>query len=106
MPPFWAESEQAIFDAVLKGQVDFESAPWPHISKAAKDLVKKMLKQDPKQRLSANQVLSTYLPFFPYSLLRFFASSILRFFVREAPKRNVAPLVTLSVHACVIRHAP
>ena len=61
VPPFWAENEQAIFDCVLKGEVDFESAPWPHISSAAKDLVKKMLKQDPKQRLSANSVLSTFL---------------------------------------------
>lgn len=58
VPPFWAESEQGIFDAVLKGDVDFESDPWPHISSSAKDLVRKMLRQDVKQRLTANEVLN------------------------------------------------
>ena len=58
VPPFWAETEQGIFDAVLRGHIDFKSNPWPKISSAAKDLVSKMLKQDPKERLTAQQVLS------------------------------------------------
>nr|ABV22565.1 calcium-dependent protein kinase [Physcomitrium patens]ABV22571.1 calcium-dependent protein kinase [Physcomitrium patens]PNR48541.1 hypothetical protein PHYPA_013018 [Physcomitrium patens] len=57
VPPFWAESEQGIFDAVLKGYIDFKSDPWPKVSAAAKDLVSKMLKQDPKERLTAQEVL-------------------------------------------------
>ncbi|EFJ21060.1 calcium dependent protein kinase 17 [Selaginella moellendorffii] len=58
VPPFWAESEQGIFDAVLRGQVDFVSDPWPSISSSAKDLVKKMLTQDVKKRVTAAEVLS------------------------------------------------
>eukprot|EP00252_Welwitschia_mirabilis_P011567 TRINITY_DN2584_c0_g2_i1.p1 TRINITY_DN2584_c0_g2~~TRINITY_DN2584_c0_g2_i1.p1 ORF type:complete len:543 (-),score=99.08 TRINITY_DN2584_c0_g2_i1:457-2085(-) len=58
VPPFWAETESGIFDAILRGQIDFESEPWPSISSSAKDLVKKMLKQNPKERLSAAEVLS------------------------------------------------
>ena len=58
VPPFWAETEQGIFDAVLRGQVDFHSDPWPKISSGAKDLVRRMLKQDPKDRLTAHQVLN------------------------------------------------
>uniref|UniRef100_A0A0D6R1B3 non-specific serine/threonine protein kinase n=1 Tax=Araucaria cunninghamii TaxID=56994 RepID=A0A0D6R1B3_ARACU len=58
VPPFWAESERGIFDAILKGHIDFESAPWPSISDGAKDVVKRMLKQDPKDRLTAQQVLN------------------------------------------------
>eukprot|EP00245_Coleochaete_scutata_P001822 TRINITY_DN12273_c0_g1_i1.p1 TRINITY_DN12273_c0_g1~~TRINITY_DN12273_c0_g1_i1.p1 ORF type:complete len:587 (+),score=169.56 TRINITY_DN12273_c0_g1_i1:186-1946(+) len=58
VPPFWAETEQGIFDAVLRGHLDFQSDPWPSISSSAKDLVKKMLKQDPKERLTAYQVLA------------------------------------------------
>eukprot|EP00850_Spirogloea_muscicola_P022730 SM000309S11865 [mRNA] locus=s309:195:4180:+ [translate_table: standard] len=58
VPPFWAETEQGIFDAVLKGHIDFHSDPWPSISVEAKDLVKRMLKQDPRERLTAYQVLS------------------------------------------------
>ncbi|XP_065044946.1 calcium-dependent protein kinase 2-like isoform X1 [Musa acuminata AAA Group] len=51
------ETERGIFDAILKGEIDFESAPWPSISSSAKDLVMKMLKQDPKKRITAAQVL-------------------------------------------------
>nr|GMC49860.1 calcium-dependent protein kinase 2-like [Ipomoea batatas] len=57
VPPFWAETERGIFDAVLKGEIDFESEPWPSISSSAKDLVRRMLTQDPKTRITAAQVL-------------------------------------------------
>ncbi|EYU35947.1 hypothetical protein ABFS82_14G222300 [Erythranthe guttata] len=58
VPPFWAESETGIFNAILRGHIDFSSDPWPSISSGAKDLVRKMLNSDPKQRLTASQVLS------------------------------------------------
>ncbi|XP_039800443.1 calcium-dependent protein kinase 14-like isoform X2 [Panicum virgatum] len=58
VPPFWAESEHGIFNAILRGQVDFTSDPWPRISHGAKDLVRKMLNPDPKQRISAYDVLN------------------------------------------------
>lgn len=57
VPPFWGGSERAIFDAVLRGHVDFESKPWPSISESAKDLVRRMLTQDPKKRITAAEVL-------------------------------------------------
>ncbi|TKW17330.1 hypothetical protein SEVIR_5G359200v4 [Setaria viridis] len=58
VPPFWAESEHGIFNAILRGQVDFSSDPWPRISPGAKDLVKKMLTTDPRKRISAYDVLN------------------------------------------------
>ncbi|GAB2215579.1 hypothetical protein Droror1_Dr00019967 [Drosera rotundifolia] len=57
VPPFWAETEKGIFDAILQGHIDFESNPWPSISSSAKDLVRKMLTQDPKKRITAAEVL-------------------------------------------------
>ncbi|XP_051142915.1 calcium-dependent protein kinase 1-like [Andrographis paniculata] len=57
VPPFWAETEQGIFEQVLHGDLDFSSDPWPSISESAKDLVRKMLIRDPKQRLTAHEVL-------------------------------------------------
>ncbi|KAL9243509.1 hypothetical protein vseg_017386 [Gypsophila vaccaria] len=57
VPPFWAETERGIFDAILKGGIDFESDPWPSISSSAKDLVKKMLNPDPKKRITPEEVL-------------------------------------------------
>lgn len=58
VPPFWGENEQGIFDAILRGHLDFSSEPWPSISSSAKDLVKKMLRADPIERLSAVEVLN------------------------------------------------
>ncbi|WVZ61974.1 hypothetical protein U9M48_011778 [Paspalum notatum var. saurae] len=57
VPPFWDESEQGIFDQVLKGDLDFSSDPWPSISGSAKDLIKKMLNRDPRKRLTAHEAL-------------------------------------------------
>lgn len=57
VPPFWAETEKGIFDAILQGEIDFESQPWPSISPSAKDLVKRMLTKDPKKRITSTQVL-------------------------------------------------
>uniref|UniRef100_J3MIQ6 non-specific serine/threonine protein kinase n=1 Tax=Oryza brachyantha TaxID=4533 RepID=J3MIQ6_ORYBR len=57
VPPFWDESEQGIFEQVLKGDLDFSSDPWPAISDGAKDLVRKMLNRDPRKRLTAHEAL-------------------------------------------------
>ncbi|KAI8553865.1 hypothetical protein RHMOL_Rhmol05G0048900 [Rhododendron molle] len=57
VPPFWAETQQGIFDAVLKGHIDFDSEPWPIISDSAKDLIRKMLCSRPSERLTAHAVL-------------------------------------------------
>lgn len=52
-----SETQQGIFDAVLKGHIDFESDPWPLISDSAKDLIRKMLCSRPCDRLTAHEVL-------------------------------------------------
>ncbi|KAF2287403.1 hypothetical protein GH714_039830 [Hevea brasiliensis] len=57
VPPFWDETEQGIFEQVLKGELDFLSEPWPNISEGAKDLVRRMLVRDPKKRMTAHEVL-------------------------------------------------
>lgn len=54
---FFTETEKGIFNAILEGELDFESEPWPSISDSAKDLVRKMLTQDPKKRITSAQVL-------------------------------------------------
>lgn len=58
----YAETERGIFDAILEGVVDFESQPWPSISDSAKDLVRKMLTQDPKKRITSLKVLGMIPP--------------------------------------------
>ncbi|KAL9689149.1 hypothetical protein QQ045_033581 [Rhodiola kirilowii] len=56
-PPFCAETEKGIFDAILEGKLSFEEAPWPTVSDSAKDLIKKMLTMDPKKRITAAEAL-------------------------------------------------
>lgn len=57
VPPFWAESEQGVAQAILRGLIDFKRDPWPSVSDGAKSLVRQMLEPDPKLRLTATQVL-------------------------------------------------
>ena len=45
VPPFWGETEQQIFSAILEGNLDFSSDPWPAISRGAKDAVRSLLQQ-------------------------------------------------------------
>ena len=56
VPPFWGETEQQIFDSILKGELDLTSDPWPKISESAKDCVRRMLNPDPKKRATADEV--------------------------------------------------
>ncbi|KAJ9165923.1 hypothetical protein P3X46_020736 [Hevea brasiliensis] len=57
VPPFWAENEKGIFEAISKYQLDLQSKPWPEISSSAKDLIRKMLAKDPRKRITAAQAL-------------------------------------------------
>ncbi|KAF7148913.1 hypothetical protein RHSIM_Rhsim03G0018700 [Rhododendron simsii] len=68
VPPFWAETEQDIAQAIIRSVVDFKQDPWPKVSDNAKDLVKKMLDRDPWRRLTAQQVLASYKEISPNNL--------------------------------------
>lgn len=57
VPPFWAETEQGVAQAIIRSSLDFKRDPWPKISEQAKDLVRQMLEPNPKLRLTAQQVL-------------------------------------------------
>lgn len=63
VPPFWAETEQGVARAILRGSLDLQREPWPRISDGAKSLVRQMLQMDPKKRPTAQQVLGTSLSF-------------------------------------------
>lgn len=53
----FSESDSGIFRQILRGKLDFSSAPWPQISESAKDLITKMLDRRPQQRITAHEVL-------------------------------------------------
>ena len=43
---------------VLKSDLDFRTAPWPNVSDAAKDCVKRLLTRNSSQRATAADVLN------------------------------------------------
>ncbi|EOA20568.1 hypothetical protein CARUB_v10000880mg [Capsella rubella] len=51
VPPFQTDAE------IKGGRPDFDSQPWPLISETAKHLIRKMLIKNPKERISAADVL-------------------------------------------------
>ncbi|KAG4988501.1 hypothetical protein AAZX31_11G126200 [Glycine max] len=57
VPPFWAESEEGIAQAIIRGKVDFTRDPWPKVSDEAKHLVKRMLDPNPFTRITVQEVL-------------------------------------------------
>ncbi|KGN53027.1 calcium-dependent protein kinase 24 [Cucumis sativus] len=57
VPPFWAESEEGIAHAIVRGNIDFERDPWPKVSKEAKELVVGMLDPNPYNRMTVEEVL-------------------------------------------------
>ncbi|XP_019168314.1 PREDICTED: calcium-dependent protein kinase 24 [Ipomoea nil] len=58
VPPFWAETEEGIAHAIVRGDIDFKRDPWPKISEDAKDLVKGMLDANPYSRMTIEEVLA------------------------------------------------
>ncbi|CAH8335862.1 unnamed protein product [Eruca vesicaria subsp. sativa] len=56
-PPFVTKPEEQMLYEIQNAPIDYESHPWPCISSAAKDLVKKMLIRNPKKRITAAKVL-------------------------------------------------
>ena len=57
-PPFYGRTHKEIFEKIKAGRWGFIGRNWASVSDGAKDLVKGMLVQDPKERLTAEQVLN------------------------------------------------
>ncbi|XP_010522188.1 PREDICTED: calcium-dependent protein kinase 24 [Tarenaya hassleriana] len=57
VPPFWAETDEGIAHAIVKGKIDFARDPWPKVSEEAKELVRNMLDPNPYSRLTVQEVL-------------------------------------------------
>lgn len=57
LPPFWATTNEGIFEAIQEGSLNLVRPPWPNISEEAKDLVRRMLTKNPKKRISLEGIL-------------------------------------------------
>lgn len=61
-PPFWHRKQMVMLRNIMEGKYSFSSPEWADISDAPKDLIRKLLVVDPKQRISIKDALSH--PFF------------------------------------------
>eukprot|EP01039_Chlorochromonas_danica_P000764 gene764-829_t len=57
-PPFYDDNNKKLFAQIVNANYSFPDPYWTNISATAKDLVRKLLVVDPRQRLSALQVLA------------------------------------------------
>lgn len=57
-PPFKGKSKDEIFVAITSKNISFGSENWKGITKEAKKFLSKMLVRDPKQRKSAEELLT------------------------------------------------
>lgn len=55
-PPFHGSNKKEILSRITKGVYTFQDPQWTHVSKEAKNLIKKMLMIEPALRYSAEQV--------------------------------------------------
>lgn len=60
VPPFYGDSVEDTFAAVLRGNLRFPTKIFRSVSPEAKDLMRKMLCKDVSRRFSAEQVLSKF----------------------------------------------
>lgn len=56
-PPFWHRKQMVMLRNIMEGKYSFSSPEWTDISESPKDLIRKLLVTDPKQRISIEQAL-------------------------------------------------
>lgn len=56
--PFRADSEAGVFAAVRRGNFSMQSSEWQNVSNNAKDLIRSMLKMNPRDRITAEEALN------------------------------------------------
>ena len=56
-PPFYGRTHKEIFEKIKTAHWGFNGRNWNQVSDGAKDLVKKMLKQNPAERLTVEEIL-------------------------------------------------
>jgi calcium/calmodulin-dependent protein kinase I len=57
-PPFYNEDNAQLFEEIKKGEFDFPSPYWDDISDMAKDLISRILKVTPSERIDIDGILS------------------------------------------------
>eukprot|EP00636_Phaeomonas_parva_P015134 CAMPEP_0118880926 /NCGR_PEP_ID=MMETSP1163-20130328/20453_1 /TAXON_ID=124430 /ORGANISM="Phaeomonas parva, Strain CCMP2877" /LENGTH=358 /DNA_ID=CAMNT_0006817527 /DNA_START=148 /DNA_END=1221 /DNA_ORIENTATION=+ len=57
-PPFYDEDNATLYEHIKRGEYDYPSPFWDHVSESAKDLIDHMLVVNPRKRYTAEEVLA------------------------------------------------
>lgn len=57
-PPFYADTDLAIFDRIMNVDYDFDDECWDEVSDLAKDFIGKLLVREPEERMTAEEALA------------------------------------------------
>jgi calcium/calmodulin-dependent protein kinase I len=57
-PPFYHEDNFELFEMIKKGQYDFSAPVWKDVSAEGKNLISKLLRVDPKERITKEEIKS------------------------------------------------
>ena len=55
--PFHSNNRKKTFELIKEGEPNFSQEAWFHVSRECKDLIKKMLIKNPKERITIDQAL-------------------------------------------------
>jgi len=56
-PPFWDDDQHRMFDQIKKGKYEYPSPEWDSVTKAAKELIDRMMCMDQNKRITAEEAL-------------------------------------------------
>nr|CCA26775.1 predicted protein putative [Albugo laibachii Nc14] len=56
-PPFYGDTDSDVFEAVISGKFEFDTAEWSAVSDAAKEFIRSLLVVNPTKRLTASDAL-------------------------------------------------
>jgi calcium/calmodulin-dependent protein kinase I len=94
-PPFYGNTDQQIFEKILRVEYDFPSPDWDHISTEAKQFIKSILVPEPSKRPSALEALEmdwikNKAPSKPLERLEFFKAGMSKYNLQyqETKRKN------------------
>jgi tRNA A-37 threonylcarbamoyl transferase component Bud32 len=97
-PPFYGNTDQQIFEKILRVEYDFPSPDWDHISVEAKQFIKSILVPEPSKRPSALEAMEmdwikNKAPNKPLERLEFFKAGISKYNLQyqETKRKNANP---------------
>jgi len=97
-PPFYGNTDQQIFEKILRVEYDFPSPDWDHISVEAKQFIKSILVPEPSKRPSALEAIEmdwikNKAPNKPLERLEFFKAGMSKYNLayQENKRKNANP---------------